>query len=147
MSPLTVMTELFAPLTTDTVATLSSEEATLTGDTAPCDMTRLVAHRADLLVHEATFSEEVADRARETAHSTVRQAAALAAEAEVGMLALTHLSPRHPPGVLRAEARDAFERTVVPRDFDRIELPLPERGEPVHVRWDEEARAAARAGL
>jgi ribonuclease Z len=113
----------------------------LSGDTAPCEMTRVVAHGADVLVHEATFADEEADRARETAHTTAREAATLAAEAEVGLLALTHVSPRHPPGVLRAEAREVFERTVVPRDFDRIELPLPERGEPVHVRADDERRA------
>jgi ribonuclease Z len=103
----------------------------------------VAAHRADLLVHEATFADEEAERARETAHSTAREAAELAAEAEVSLLALTHLSPRHPPGLLRAEAREAFDRTVVPRDFDRIELPLPERGEPAHLRWDEEQRSKA----
>ena len=106
----------------------------LAGDTAPCEMTRVVSHRADLLVHEATFLEESADRARETRHATARQAAELAAEAEVGMLALTHVSPRYGGGELLEEARTVFENTVVPRDFDRIELPFPERGEPVHVR-------------
>ena len=110
----------------------------LSGDTAPCDMTRVAAHGADLLVHEATFADEEHARARETAHTTAREAAELAAAAEVSLLALTHISPRHPPGVLRAEAREAFDRTIVPRDFDRVELPLPERGEPRHVRWDEE---------
>jgi ribonuclease Z len=112
----------------------------LSGDTAPCDMTVAVAHGADLLVHEATFSVEEAERAAETGHTTARAAALLAEEAEVGMLALTHLSPRHPAGTLRAEAREVFDRTIVPRDFDRIDLPLPEKGEPVHVRAD---RAAA----
>jgi len=106
----------------------------LAGDTAPCEMTGAVAHRADLLVHEATFLDEAAERARETGHSTARQAAELAAEAEVGMLALTHVSPRYGGGELREEARGVFENTVVPRDFDRIELPFPERGEPVHMR-------------
>jgi ribonuclease Z len=108
-----------------------------TGDTAPCEMTRAVAHEADLLVHEATFMDEDAARARETGHSTARQAALLAAEAEVGLLALTHVSTRYPAGPLRDEARAKFERTIVPRDFDRIELPFPERGEPVHERVQE----------
>jgi len=108
-----------------------------TGDTAPCEMTRAVAHQADLLVHEATFMDEDADRARETGHSTARQAALLAAESEVGLLALTHVSTRYPAGPLRDEARAEFERTIVPRDFDRIELPFPERGEPVHERVQE----------
>jgi ribonuclease Z len=112
----------------------------LSGDTAPSDMTLAVAHGADLLVHEATFSVEEADRAAETGHTTARAAALLAEEAEVEMLALTHLSPRHPAGALRAEAREVFENTIVPRDFDRVDLPLPEKGEPVHVRGADEAQ-------
>jgi ribonuclease Z len=106
----------------------------LAGDTRPCEMTRAAAFGADLLVHEATFLEEDAERAAETGHSTARGAATLAADAEVGLLALTHLSPRYSGGEIRDEARETFERTVVPRDFDRIELPLPERGGPLHVR-------------
>jgi ribonuclease Z len=110
----------------------------LPGDTAPCEMTRLVAHRADLLVHEATFMEDEVERAAETRHSTARAAGELAAAAEVGLLALTHLSPRYTGGALRDEARAAFANTIVPRDFDRIEIPFPERGEPVHVRASED---------
>jgi ribonuclease Z len=120
----------------------------LTGDTAPCDMTRLVAWEADLLVHEATFMEEDAERAVETRHSTAVQAAELAAAASVRMLALTHISPRYPGGQVRDEARTAFENTIVPRDFDSVEIPFPERGEPVHVRGlsgSEEARDGASA--
>ena len=33
----------------------------ITGDTAPSELAAAVAHRADLLVHEATFTEEDAD--------------------------------------------------------------------------------------
>ena len=106
----------------------------LTGDTAPCEMTRLVAWDADLLVHEATFMEEDAERAAETRHSTAAQAAELAAAAEVRMLALTHISPRYSGGQVRDEARESFENVIVPRDFDRVEIPFPERGEPVHIR-------------
>lgn len=104
----------------------------LTGDTAPCDMTRVVAHQADVLVHEATFADEDAERAGETMHSTALAAAELARDAEVQMLALTHVSPRYSGGELRDEARTAFENTIVPRDFDRIEIPFPERGDPIH---------------
>ena len=106
----------------------------LTGDTAPCDMTRLVAWEADLLVHEATFMDDDAERAAETRHSTAAQAAALAAAANVRMLALTHISPRYSGAEVRDEARAVFENVIVPRDFDRVEIPFPERGEPVHVR-------------
>jgi ribonuclease Z len=113
--------------------TRRGRKVVLTGDTAPCDMARLVAWEADLLVHEATFLEEDAERAAETLHSTAAQAAALAAEASVRMLALTHISPRYSISEVRTEAETAFEKVVVPRDFDRIEIPLPERGEPIHV--------------
>jgi ribonuclease Z len=106
----------------------------LTGDTTPCDMTRAVAHRADLLVHEATFIQEDAERAAETCHSTAFEAAELAAAAEVNLLALTHVSPRYSGGELRDEARKGFDNTIVPRDFDSVEIPLPERGPPIHHR-------------
>jgi ribonuclease Z len=110
----------------------------ISGDTAPCEMTAAVAHRAELLVHEATFAEPEVKRARETGHSTARGAAELAASADVRLLALNHVSPRYPARELRAEARAAFDRTIVPRDFDRVVIPLPERGEPVHVRVEED---------
>jgi ribonuclease Z len=109
----------------------------LAGDGAPSEMTRLVAYGADLLVHEATFLEEEAERAAETRHSTARGAAELAAAADVHTLALTHVSTRYSGGQVRDEARQAFERVIVPRDFDVVEIPFPERGEPVHLRADE----------
>jgi len=106
----------------------------LAGDSAPCETIRRAAHRADLLVHEATFMHEEAARAGETGHSTARGAAELAAAAEVELLALTHISSRYGGGEVRDEARTAFGRTIVPRDFDRVEIPFPERGPPRHVR-------------
>src|SRR4051794_29868116 len=106
----------------------------LAGDSAPTEMTEAVAHEADLLVHEATFAHEDARRAAETRHSTARQAAEVATAAGVELLALTHVSPRYAGGELRDEARAVFPRTIVPRDFDRVEIPLPERGGPMHIR-------------
>ncbi len=109
----------------------------LTGDTRPAEVTRAMAHGADLLVHEATFSSHDAARARETSHTTASDAAELALAAGVALLALTHVSPRYGGSELRDEARATFERTIVPRDFDRVELPFPERGEPVHRRRED----------
>jgi ribonuclease Z len=119
-------------------ATRPGRKLVIAGDSAPSPMTVAVAHSADLLVHEATFSDEEADRARETGHSTAREAAEVAREAEVKLLALNHVSPRHPPKALLEEAAAVFESTIVPRDFDRVEIPFPERGEPVHVRRSDE---------
>jgi ribonuclease Z len=104
------------------------------GDTRPCATTLEAAAAADVLVHEATFLDEDAARARETAHSTALEAARLAAEAQVGLLALTHLSTRYTAGQIRREAERVHKRTVVPRDFDIIELPFPERGVPQLVK-------------
>jgi ribonuclease Z len=115
----------------------AGRKVVISGDTSPCETLRIASHEADLLLHEATFAEEERDRAAETGHSTAGQAAALARDAGVTMLALTHFSTRYPVGVLRDEARAIFPRTVLPRDFDTIEIPFPERGEPELVRWEE----------
>ena len=55
----------------------------------------------------------------------------MARDAEVSMLALTHLSSRYFAPVIEKEASAVFSRVVVPRDFDVIETPYRERGEPV----------------
>jgi ribonuclease Z len=106
----------------------------LTGDTAPCHATVEAARGAELLVHDASFSEEEAQRAADTGHSTVGQAAAVAREAEVELLALVHISSRYHVGKVLDEAREVFEPTVAPRDFDLIEIPFPERGQPELVQ-------------
>jgi ribonuclease Z len=109
----------------------------LSGDTSPCEPVAIAAHQADVLVHEATFAEEEAERARETSHSTARRAAELAGKAEVRLLALTHFSSRYAGGELLAEARAVFAATEAPRDFDTIDVPFPERGGAKLVRWSE----------
>ena len=107
----------------------------LTGDTAPTDAVVVAAHGADVLVHEATFSHEERDRAAQTLHSTARQAAQVARDAEVALLVLTHVSSRYGGRELCEEARAVFPATEVARDFDHVELPFPERGAPELVDW------------
>ena len=102
----------------------------ITGDTIPCDATRIAAHGAELLVHDSTFAAAESERAAETRHSTARDAAALAADAEVLMLALVHISSRHFVPDMLAEARELCPSAIAPRDFDLVEIPLPERGPP-----------------
>jgi ribonuclease Z len=106
----------------------------LTGDTAPSPVVVQAAHKADLLVHEATFGNDERDRARETLHSTAAEAAEVARLADVKLLALTHVSSRYFGGDLADQARGVFPHTVVPRDFDVVEVPFPERGEPNLVK-------------
>jgi ribonuclease Z len=106
----------------------------LASDTAPSPSVVQSAHLADVLVHEATFGAAEAERARETLHSTAAEAAEVARLADVRLLALTHVSTRYFGSELADEARAVFAETVVPRDFDVIDVPFPERGAPYLVR-------------
>ena len=108
----------------------SGRTLVLTGDTAPAPSVVEAAAGADLLVHEATFLADERVRAHETGHSTAGEAALVAREAGVKLLALTHVSNRYGGKAVEEEAREVFAASVVPRDFDVIELPFPERGEP-----------------
>jgi len=106
----------------------------LAGDTAPSPIVLEAAREAEVLVHEATFLDEERERARETAHSTALEAAELARDADVSFLALTHLSNRYFGPEIAREARTIFPDTVVPKDFDVIDVPFSERGSPRLVR-------------
>jgi ribonuclease Z len=112
----------------------AGRKVVLSGDTAPSPGVVQAAHNADLLVHEATFAADEKARARETLHATAAEAAEVARLAEVRLLALTHVSTRYFGPELAREAREIFPDTVVPRDFDLIEVPFAERGVPQLVR-------------
>jgi ribonuclease Z len=125
-------------------ATRPGRKLVFTGDTQPCESTVAVAQGAELLVHDGTFAGDEEERARQTGHSTAPEAARIAGEAGVSLLALTHLSSRYFGAAIEKEAREVFERTVVPRDFDMVEVPYSEKEEPKLLRW-KDVRARARS--
>jgi ribonuclease Z len=106
-----------------------------TGDTLPCDETVAAASGADLLVHEATFSRDEAERAHSTFHSTAHDAAEIALRAGAERLVLTHISARYAdnPAPLEQEARTVFRGARVAFDGMALELPYRESGEDSHV--------------
>jgi len=100
-----------------------------TGDTRPTEKVVDAAADADLLVHDATFASDWADRARATGHSTAREAADVARRAGAKRLALVHISTRYAADAspIAEEAREEFDGEVfVPDDGDEFEVPFPD---------------------
>ena len=97
-----------------------------TGDSRPAESTVTISEGADLLIHEATFSDEEQPRALETGHSTAREAANVAMKAGVKQLVLTHLSARYSVNAaeLLQQAKEIFSATVVARDGFELEVPF-----------------------
>ncbi len=96
-----------------------------TGDTRPFKSLAELAKGADLLIHEATLDDGLADKANEDGHSTPSQAAEDARKAKVKQLVLTHVSARYEdPSILLKQAQRIFKKTQVAEDFMKIEIPL-----------------------
>lgn len=97
------------------------------GDTTYSSKLVELARGADLFICEATFDASLDEKARETGHATVKNAAIMAREAGVKKLVLTHISARYDePRVLLDQAKRVFKNVVVAEDLMRIEVPYPE---------------------
>ncbi len=113
----------------------SGRKVVISGDTRPAQTVIDASAHADVLVHEATFADEEADRARETGHSTAREAAAIARDAAVRQLVLTHFSARYSRDAseLLRQAREEFDAVVLARDGLEIEVPYQDETVPEAV--------------
>jgi ribonuclease Z len=103
-----------------------------TGDTRPTDAVITAAENADLLIHDASFADDHADRARKTKHATAREAAEVARDANARRLAMTHISSRYTVDVSDHErqAREVFAgEAFVPDDGDVIDVPFPDQND------------------
>lgn len=92
-------------------------------DTRPCEAAVELARNADLLIHEATFTEDLAEEAHDYGHSTAAQAAEIARKAGARRLLITHFSSRYQDVTpLLEEARAIFPDTTLAQDLYEIEL-------------------------
>jgi ribonuclease Z len=96
-----------------------------TGDTKPIEAFAKFASDADLVIHESTFDDLLAEKASVDGHSTPSQAAEEARAAGARQLVLTHISARYPDaGLLLEQAKKMFANTLIAEDFMVLELPL-----------------------
>ena len=99
------------------------KKVTYSGDTRPCEKLIELARDSDVLIHEATYEDADRDKAIENCHSTSKEAAKIAKEANVKLLVLTHISTRYTTDVnIKDEAKEIFENTVVANDFTEINI-------------------------
>ncbi|MBY7657825.1 ribonuclease Z [Lactiplantibacillus plantarum] len=104
---------------------------TILGDTRRTPHAVSLAQDADALVHESTFGKDEGKLAHNYYHSTSTQAAQVAQQAGVKQLLLTHISARYTGKLskeLQNQAQKVFSHSKVVRDFDVIDIPLPEKG-------------------
>jgi ribonuclease Z len=99
----------------------------VSGDTRPDDSLVEFFRDCDLLIFDSTYGEDHKDKAAENMHSTAKEAATLAAKANVKKLVLTHFSARYEDAsVLVKEALEIHPDVVAAEDLLAIEVPYPQ---------------------
>ena len=97
-----------------------------TGDTRPFKSLVTMASNADMLIHDGTLEDGLAERAELDGHSTPSQAASTAKKAKVKQLVLTHISARYSDAsILMKQAKKTFRKTLVAKDFMKMDVPSP----------------------
>ena len=95
-----------------------------TGDTRPCEGVVEVAQHADMLIHEATLADDLAEYADTVGHTTASEAADIALRSQAKVLALTHISSRYAnANLLLDQAQRVFKNTIIAEDYLSIEVP------------------------
>jgi len=96
------------------------------GDTRPCKNIETESRGADLLIHDSTLAEDLKDWALETKHSTAKEAAHVARNADVKQLILTHISSRYcdKKEMLLNDAKKVFENSRLAEELMEIEIML-----------------------
>ena len=98
-------------------------KVTYSGDTTPCEEMIEFAKDSTLLIHESTYVNEDADKAKDNFHSTSSDAARIAKKSNSKQLVLTHFSTRYTSSDdLLKEAKEIFENTKLAKDFMKIEI-------------------------
>lgn len=94
-----------------------------TGDTEPCAGSLELSRNADLLIHEATFLEKDVDKARQSKHSTPKEAATTARDASARRLFLTHVNETYESeNEMLEEARSVHANVFVAHDGLEVEV-------------------------
>lgn len=106
-----------------TIPSASARSYAYCSDTMPVDHNAELLRGVNLLYHEATFASDAIALARETGHSTARQAAEFASKADAKRLLIGHFSARYTDEqVLLDEAKAAFPHTILAHEGMKIEL-------------------------
>ena len=95
------------------------------GDTRPSPAIVEMAKNCDVLIHDATLSKDLEDKALRYGHSSTAQAATIAKQANTKVLFLTHISPRYSDSLkLEEEAKKIFRYSFIAADFLEYEIKL-----------------------